>query len=88
MSTALRDILGRRAILHGPACLESALHRLGDLLLLEFHRSAVALHDGLDHAAILSSSFFLLRRFPAASCGFAWFMRSVSHDLRHVFHNM
>lgn len=27
---------------------------------------------------ILSSSFFLLRRFPAASCGFAWFMRSVS----------
>ena len=60
---ALRDILGRRAILHGPARLESALHRLGDLLLLEFHRSAVALHDGLDHAAnplfelLLASSF-------------------------------
>ena len=60
---ALRDILGRRTILHGPACLESALHRLGDLLLLEFHRPAVALHDGLDHAAnplfelLLASSF-------------------------------
>ena len=74
----LRDLFGSGAILHGSACLERALHRLGDFVLAEFRRAAVALDDGRDHTVSPLCVLLRFRRFYRASCGFAWFMRSVS----------
>ena len=78
-----RDVLGGRAILHGAARLERALHRLGDLALVEFRRAPVALDDGGDHACCSS-----LPVFPFASSGYAAVIPRVSTAFKSFFHNM
>ena len=78
-----RDVLGGRAVLHGAARLERALHRLGDLALVEFRRAPVALDDGGDHACCSS-----LPVFPFASSGYAAVIPRVSTAFKSFFHNM
>ena len=64
------------AILHGRTCLERFLHRLGDLLLMEFRRAPVALDDGLHHnflhpffgAAVAPYSHRFIAALPTTTC--------------------
>ena len=70
------DLLGGVAPLHGRTRLERFLHRISDLLRMEFRRAPVALDDGLDHnflhpffdAAVASYSHRFIAALPTTTC--------------------